>query len=60
MTVLTDSFGLVRFGGEVIMEDKSVIEEAEVMQKTVIDEKESWEGGEKEFAQLRSSVAESD
>lgn len=57
LTVLTDSVGLVKFGGEVIKRNKSVVEEVEAVLKKVSDKKAAWQRVEKEFTRLKCSVS---
>lgn len=59
MTVTTESLGLIRFEGERIKKNSSLMEKVEPLQKTVTDENTSREGVEKEVGQLRSSAVES-
>lgn len=57
MTVLTDSLRLVKFGWDVIKKIKFLVQDLEVLEKTVTDKNAFRENIDKELAQLKSSVA---
>lgn len=60
ITFLTDISRLVKFGRDVNKKSKSLVQDVEVLQKTVTDEKAFRDDVQKQLAKLKSSITASD